>query len=81
MTKTISGTPGEWIEITPGDPRTYPKAFVRIEVEAKPGAIFSGRPDYTHAFGRRTGIKCVTLPLLDRDLSLEQIVRWRTVPW
>lgn len=81
MNRTISGTPGEWVEVVQGDPQTYPRAFQRIEIEAQPGAICIGRPEYVHAFGRRTGIQHVNLPLLGLDLKLEYVLRWRTVPW
>ena len=73
----------QWVEIIEGDAKSYPPPFQRIEIETRPRALYQRSTEYTHCFGRRTGITEVTAYFghyEGKTLSFFNILRWRSAP-
>ena len=69
--------PGAWIKLDRQDARTWPAPGRRIEFETIPGGIVKRARWYTHAFGRRTGLDVVSVPVIRADIQLKTILLWR----
>lgn len=71
----------QWVEVKEGDIYTYPAVQRSLELVCKPGALYPQALWYVHAFGIRMGIRTVYVPLLRKDILIENIEKWRISPY
>jgi hypothetical protein len=69
--------PCEWVVLDRLDARTWPAPGRRIEFDTAPGGIVKRAGWYRHAFGRRSGLDVVTVTVLDVDIPIRNLLRWR----
>lgn len=69
--------PCEWVVLDRLDARTWPAPGRRVEFDTAPGGIVKRAGWYRHAFGKRSGLDVVTVTVLDVDIPIRNILRWR----
>ena len=68
---------GIYTELDPARTSTWPDMGRRIEFDTLPGGIVERAAWYVHAFGVRTGLDEVYVPVLTITIPLKNILKWR----
>lgn len=68
---------GIYTELDPARTSTWPDMGRRIELETTPGGLVEWSADYVHAFGIRSTLDRIYIPLLGVMIPVKNLVKWR----